>query len=213
MNKTLIIMSGFSGAGKGSILNSLKQNCAIEIVKSVTTRKQRSADDYYEFVSVEEFERRWTAGDLLEANKYVSGHYGTPLAAIQRILRNGNVALLEIDQNGYRQVVDGGIYSKDEICSIFIAAEAEDLLSRLTKRGTENSLQIIKRLETAVVEADGIPMYDHLIVNKDLTEAWKKLGRVLSGEIVRDEFNVYTFQRKVSEIITKLKAGRKEKAQ
>lgn len=213
MNKMLIIMSGFSGVGKGSILNSLKQNYAVDIVKSVTTRQQRSADDYYEFVSVEEFEHRLTLGDFLESNKYTSGYYGTPLVAVQEILRCGNVALLEIDPNGYRQVVDGGIYSKDVICSIFIAAEAEDLLSRLTKRGTEKMPQIIKRLETAVVEANSISMYEHLIVNNDLVEAEQKLRKVLSGETVRDDFDVYTFQRKAAEIIKKLKAHSEGKAQ
>lgn len=110
-------------------------------------------------------------------------------------------------------MLHSGVFSKDEICSIFIAAEAEDLLSRLTKRGTEKLPQIIKRLETAVVEANSISMYEHLIVNNDLVEAEQKLHKVLSGETVRDDFDVCTFQRKAAEIIKKLKAHSEGKAQ
>lgn len=94
MDKSLIIMSGFSGAGKGSLLDALKQNRDIEIVRSVTTRKQRSTDDYYEFISVSEFEQRWAAGDFLEANQYTSGCYGTLLKTVQRVLENSHIAVL-----------------------------------------------------------------------------------------------------------------------
>lgn len=205
MKKKLIILSGFSGAGKGSILQALKQNSNVEIIRSVTTRQQRSADDYYEFVSVSEFDRRLTEGEFLEVNKYSSGYYGTPLESVRKVLANGHIAVLEIDQNGYRQVVDSGRFMRDDICSIFISAHAEDLLSRLTERGTEKLPQIIKRLETALVESNSIAMYDHLIVNCDLSDAKQKLCKILSGETVRDVFDAVTFQEETTQIVAKLK--------
>lgn len=205
MNKKLIIVSGFSGAGKGSLVNSLKENYDIEIVKSVTTRPQRSADDYYEFVSVSEFERRLAAAEFLEANKYTSGYYGTPLDSVKRIMSSGRIPLLEIDCNGYRQVLESGYFSPDEICSIFVAADGVELLSRFHARGTENIPQIISRLETALIESNSIPLYKSLIVNRYLGESEQKLHQILKGKMVRDEFDIVAFQQETTEIITKLK--------
>lgn len=210
MNKKLLIVSGFSGAGKGSILKALKESRDIEIVRSVTTRPQRSANDYYEFVSVSEFEHRFAVGEFLEANKYTSGYYGTPLKTVLSVLANGHIAVLEIDQNGYRQVLDSGLFQREDIFSIFIAAHAEDLLSRLMERGTENLTQIIKRLEMAVVEVRSIPMYANLIVNQDLKESEQKVCRILSGEIVSDIFDIDVFQKEAVEIIATLKTQIKE---
>ena len=146
-----------------------------------------------------------TAGEFLEANKYSSGYYGTPLESVRKVLANGHIAVLEIDLNGYSQVLNSGLFLRDDICSIFISAHAEDLLSRLTERGTEKLPQIIRRLETALVESNSIAMYDHLIVNCDLLEAKQKLCKILSGEIVRDVFNTVTFQEETAQIVAKLK--------
>ena len=143
MNKKLIIVSGFSGAGKGSILKFLKERSDIEIVKSITTRPQRSTDDYYEFVSVSEFERRLAVGEFLEANRYSSGYYGTPLDSVKQIIRSGRIPLLEIDCNGYRQVLESGYFSPEEICSIFVAADGIDLLSRFHARGLKTSPKLL----------------------------------------------------------------------
>lgn len=206
----LIIVSGFSGAGKGSILKFLKEHSDIEIVRSVTTRPQRSTDDYYEFVSVSEFERRLAAGELLEANRYSSGYYGTPLDSVKRIMRSGRIPLLEIDCNGFRQVLESGYFSPDEICSIFVAADGVDLLSRFYARGTENIPQIISRLETALIESNSIPLYKHLVVNRYLGESEQKLHKILAGETVKDKFDIISFQKETTEIIAMLKAQMKE---
>lgn len=201
----LIVVSGFSGAGKGSILKFLKERSDIEIVRSITTRPQRSTDDYYEFVSVSEFERRLAAGEFLEANKYTSGYYGTPLDSVKQIMRSGRIPLLEIDCNGYRQVLESGYFSLDEICSIFVAADGIDLLSRFHARGTENIPQIISRLETAIIESNSTPLYKNLLINKYLRESVEKLRQILEGKTVRDEFDIIAFQQETTEIITKLK--------
>lgn len=204
--KNLIIVSGFSGAGKGSILKFLKERSDIEIVRSVTTRPQRSADDYYEFVSVSEFERRLAVGEFLEANKYTSGYYGTPLDSVKQIMRNGRISLLEIDCNGFRQVLESGYFSPDEICSIFVAADGVDLLSRFHARGTENIPQIISRLETALIESNSIPLYKHLLVNRYLEESACHLHQILEEKtVIRDAFDIVAFQQETTEIITKLK--------
>lgn len=207
MNKKMIVVSGFSGAGKGSILKFLKERSDIEIVRSVTTRPQRSTDDYYEFVSISEFERRLAAGSFLEANRYASGYYGTPLDSVKQIIRSG---LLEIDCNGYRQVLESGYFSPEEICSIFVAADGIDLLSRFHARGTENIPQIICRLETALIESNSIPLYKSLIVNRYLGESEQKLHRILAGETVKDEFDIISFQKETAEIVATLKAQMKE---
>ena len=208
--KNLIIVSGFSGAGKGSILKFLKERSDIEIVKSITTRPQRSTDDYYEFVSVSEFERRLAAGEFLEANKYTSGYYGTPLGSVVQIINRGHIPLLEIDCNGYRQVLESGYFSPEEICSIFVAADGIDLLSRFHARGTENIPQIISRLETALIESNSIPLYKHLVVNRYLGESEQKLHKILAGGTVKDKFDIISFQKETTEIIAMLKAQMKE---
>lgn len=208
--KNLIVVSGFSGAGKGSILKFLKERSDIEIVRSVTTRPQRSADDYYEFVSVSEFERRLAVGEFLEANKFTSGYYGTPLDSVMQIINRGRIPLLEIDCNGYRQVLESGYFSPDEISSVFIAADADALLSRFHARGTENIPQIIRRLETALIECDRIPLYKSVLVNRYLRESEEKVLRILSGETVSDPFDIEVFQKETTEIIATLKAQMKE---
>lgn len=210
MNKKLIIVSGFSGAGKGSILKFLKERSDIEIVRSVTTRPQRSTDDYYEFVSITEFDRRLAAGSFLEANRYASGYYGTPLDSVKQIMRSGRIPLLEIDCNGFRQVLESDYFSPDEICSIFIAADGIDLLSRFHARGTENIPQIISRLETALIESNSIPLYKHLVINRYLGESEQKLHKILAGETVKDKFDIISFQKETTEIIAMLKAQMKE---
>lgn len=208
--KTLIVVSGFSGAGKGSILKFLKERSNIDIVRSTTTRPQRSTDDYYEFVPVSEFERRLAVGEFLEANKYTSGYYGTPLASVMQIINRGRIPLLEIDCNGYRQVLASGYFSPDEICSIFVAADGVDLLAQFHARGTENIPQIISRLETALIESNSIPLYKSLIVNRYLGESEQKLHRILAGEIVKDEFDIISFQKETAEIVATLKTQMKE---
>lgn len=209
MNKKLIVVSGFSGAGKGSILKFLKERSDIEIVRSVTTRPQRNADDYYEFVSISEFEHRLAAGSFLEANRYSSGYYGTPLDSVKQIMSGGRIPLLEIDCNGYRQVLESGYFSPDKICSIFVAADGIDLLSRFHARGTENIPQIIRRLETALIECGSIPLYNSVLLNRYLQESEEKVLRILSGETVLDPFDIEVFKKETTGIIATLKAQMK----
>lgn len=169
---SLTVISGFSGAGKGTIMKALlKKYSCYQLSVSVTTRKPRPGEvdgkDYF-FLTQEEFQRKVDNDELLEHAGYVDHCYGTPRAFVDRKIAEGKDVLLEIEVQG------AAIVKKkrpDTILLFVTPPSAQVLRERLTGRGTESPEVVKERLEQAAREVKQIGDYDALIVNDDLDRA------------------------------------------
>ena len=185
MNKKgiLIVVSGFSGAGKGTIMKELlKQydNYALSI--SATTRKPRPGEEEgreYFFKTVEEFEKMIAKDELIEYARYVDNYYGTPRAYVEEQLEAGKDVILEIEIQGALKVKE----KFPETLLLFVTPPtAKELKHRLVGRGTETMYVIEFRMNRAKEEAEGMDKYDYLIVNDVLAECVEEVHRIIQGE-------------------------------
>ena len=169
----LLIISGPSGVGKGTIIGHLQERYKNEKKKlylsiSCTTRKPREGEknkvNYY-FISEREFKKRIAKNDFLEYNIYGTGkYYGTPKSTVLRYLKKGYDVILEIDINGYKQIKE----NFPDCVGIFIMPpDIDELYNRLKNRNTEDEETIRVRLETAEKEISENYIYDYIIVNEN----------------------------------------------
>ena len=179
----LIVVSGFSGAGKGTIMKEvMKQydNYALSI--SATTRSPRAGEENgreYFFRTVEEFEKMIAKDELIEYAKYVDNYYGTPRSYVEEQLEAGKDVILEIEIQGALKVKE----KFPETLLLFVTPpNAVELRNRLIGRGTETMEVIDSRMKRAGEEAEGMDKYDYLIVNDDLQEAVEELHSIIQGE-------------------------------
>lgn len=198
----LIVVSGFSGAGKGTLMKKLLStydNYALSI--SATTREPRPGETNgveYFFRSVEEFEKMIAQDELIEYAKYVDNYYGTPSDYVMGQLEEGKDVILEIEIQGALKVK--GKYP--EAVLLFVTPpSAEELKARLIGRGTETMDVIEARLKRAIEESEGIESYDYLIVNDDLDECVKEMHSVIQSEHTR----LFRRQQMVDQIRRELK--------
>lgn len=168
---SLIVISGFSGAGKGTLVKRLLElhdEYALSI--SMTTRTPRPGEENgksYFFVSEDEFEQTIAKEGLLEYARYCNHYYGTPLAYVNQCLEEGKNVILEIEIQGALKVKE----KLPETILIFVTPpSAEILKERLVGRGTETADVIRQRLFRAVEESKGVEQYDYVVVNDDLDE-------------------------------------------
>lgn len=169
----LVIISGPSGVGKGTIVNLLieryhKEQKKLYLSISCTTRKPREGEvdgKHYYFISERKFNSMIKKDDFLEYNKYGTGkYYGTPKSTVLNYLNDGYDVILEIDINGYQQIKE----KYPECIGIFIMPPCVDeLLNRLKNRNTETIDVINTRLETAKREIANRDIYDYIIVNEN----------------------------------------------
>lgn len=165
----LIVISGFSGAGKGTLVKALIKkyhNYALSV--SMTTRKPREGErdgvEYF-FTDTERFEETILQGGLIEYAQYCGNYYGTPKDYVERQLQAGNNVILEIEIQGALKIKE----KFPESLLIFVTPPgAEELKRRLVSRGTESEEVIAKRLARASEESEGIEAYDYIVVNDDL---------------------------------------------
>lgn len=180
----LIVVSGFSGVGKGTLMKELLKKYPDQYVLSisVTTRKPREGEvdgvNYY-FKTQEEFDRLITEDYFIEYARYTDNSYGTPRPLVEKNLDEGRNVILEIELQGALIVREK--YPDAKL--IFITAEdADTLVDRLTGRGTETEESIRKRLTRAVSEADGAEQYDHIVINDELQASVQRLHKVILSE-------------------------------
>lgn len=176
------MISGFSGAGKGTVVKQLRAlNPAYWVSISMTTRQKRPGEqegvDYY-FVSREEFEKEIAQNGLLEFTAYVNNYYGTPRKYVESMLCEGRDVILEIESNGGAQVKE---IFPGAILIFLTAPDAETLAQRLRGRGTESDEVIEGRLRRAREESRIIGRYDYLLVNEEgkAAECAEKIDKIV----------------------------------
>lgn len=179
----LIVVSGPSGSGKGTILNKLGvTNKKVLFSISATTRKSREGEvdgvNYF-FKTVEEFKSMIEDGELVEWVEYCNNYYGTPKKFIEEATRQGFDVILEIEVEGA-----ANIKNKYPGCVlVFILPPSfEELKSRIVNRGTEDNKVIEKRLQRAKEELTYLNHYDYIIVNDELQDAVDGLNSILRSE-------------------------------
>ena len=185
MNKKgiLIVVSGFSGAGKGTIMKELLKrydNYALSI--SATTRQPREGETdgrEYFFKTADEFEKMIAKDELIEYARYVENYYGTPRAYVEEQLENGKDVILEIE-------IQGALKVKEKLpvtLLLFVTPpSAAELEHRLVGRGTETREVIASRMHRAKEEALGMDRYDYLVVNDDLDQCVEEVHEIIQSE-------------------------------
>lgn len=178
----LIIVSGFSGAGKGTLVKKLLEeydDYALSI--SATTRQPRPGEEdgrEYFFLQKEEFERKIAENGLIEYASYCDNYYGTPRAYVEQQLAAGKDVILEIEIQGALKVKK---QYEDAVLLFVMPPSAEELRRRLVSRGTETAEVIDKRMRRAAQEAEGIEAYDYIVVNDDLETCVRQLHEIITA--------------------------------
>ena len=184
----LVVVSGFSGAGKGTIMKNLTQkydNYALSI--SATTRAPRPGEEEgesYFFVSKDRFEEMIDRDELVEYAKYVDNYYGTPRKFVEDCLNEGKDVILEIEIQGALKIKKK---FPDSLLIFMAPPSAEELRARLIGRNTEDEETVNKRLSRAIVEAEGVEAYDYILVNADIDTCTEKLHNLIRASHDRAE--------------------------
>ena len=180
----IVVISGFSGAGKGTIVGRLmeKYNDKYSLSISATTRNPRPGEEHgkhYFFISKEEFENMIENEQLVEYAQYVGNYYGTPKEYVETKLNAGQNVILEIEIQGALKIKKKFPDTK----LLFVTApSAEILKERLVGRGTETLDVVNARLSRAYEESLGVEEYDYLVVNDVLDEAVDLINNIITAE-------------------------------
>lgn len=195
----LVVVSGFSGAGKGTVMKELLKrydNYALSV--SATTRNPRPGEEdgrEYFFRTREEFEALIAQDALLEYAQYVENYYGTPRSYVEQQMAEGKDVILEIEIQGAMKIKE----KIPEAILVFVTPPSmEELRSRLKGRGTETQEVIDSRLKRAAEEAEGMEEYDYLLVNDILEECVENLHNIIRSEHARSDRNL-SFIEKMQE--------------
>ena len=168
----LIVVSGFSGVGKGTVIRKVMEaRPEFGFSVSATTRAPREGETdgvEYFFITREEFEAGIAQGKFLEYARYSENYYGTPAEAVNERLDRGINVILDIEYQGAFQVKER---CPEALLIFLIPPDARTLVSRLVNRGTEDMEKIRKRLTQALTEADQADRYTCILVNDDLQKA------------------------------------------
>ena len=179
----LLVVSGPSGAGKGTICKALlNKNDQIKLSVSATTRKPRNGEVHgvnYFFIEKEEFTKMIENGEFLEYAQIYDNFYGTPKAAIIECLEKGQDVILEIEMQGARQIKE--VYPEGVFIFV-LPPSLEELKSRIVGRGTETVEEIEKRFSCAFEEINQIVNYDYFIINEDIEKSVNDVEAIISAE-------------------------------
>ncbi len=184
LEKPVFVVTGPSGAGKGTLIDRLIERVGgLDVAISATTRPRRTGErdgeDYW-FLTEEDFSRRVEDGEFLEHVVYVSGRqYGTLRSEIARARRRGNACVLELE-------TEGALTVKHEVpgaLTIFITAPLPELERRLRLRASESDGEIGQRLELAGRQLEQAGQFDRVVVNDDVDRATNELAEIVTSEL------------------------------
>ncbi len=184
MNKgLLIVVSGPSGAGKGSICRQLLNTVSeIKLSVSVTTRNPRSGEvegENYYFVEKKDFEKLIEKDDLLEYAKVYDNYYGTPRKYVIDHIQQGKDVLLEIDIQGALQIKER---YPEGIFVFILPPSMQELKRRIIHRGSETEASLEKRFQSAFEEINYVKKYDYCVVNDHLDQAVERVKAIIKAE-------------------------------
>ena len=192
MNKKglLIVISGFSGVGKGTVVKRLVQDYGYSLSISATTRAPREGEvdgrEYY-FKSRDEFMNLIDYNGFIEWAVYVENYYGTPRAFVEKELAVGHNVILEIEVQGAMNIKR---QYPDAVLIFLTAPSAAELKHRLVGRGTEDPAVVEKRMKRAQEESDNMDQYESIIVNDDLDQCVKDVNSVIVAKGCMAEQNI-----------------------
>ncbi len=193
----LIVLSGPSGVGKGTVRKALFELEGHDLVysTSMTTRPPREGEidgvDYY-FVTKEAFEQRIKDDALLEWAQFVGHYYGTPRDKVEEQLQLGKEVVLEIEVQGALQVRE----KMSDAVFVFIAPpNKESLYRRLLRRGTESNETIQKRMDKAKSEFPLAHKYDYIVVNDEVTNAADRILAIIRAEHAKTERSIHKYNQ------------------
>ncbi|MBR4462802.1 MAG: guanylate kinase [Erysipelotrichaceae bacterium] len=187
----LIVFSGVSGVGKGTLLDRLMPMEDLNLAYSVsmTTRAPREGEvegeDYF-FVSKKRFVEAIKNDELLEHARFVGNDYGTPRAYVEQQRELGKNVILEIEIRGAKQIMEK---CPDALSIYIVPPSLEELERRLRARGTEDDETIMKRISKAKKELKDTDTYEHIVCNDDLDVAVEEIRQIILDEIDKQEEN------------------------
>lgn len=183
MSGKLIVISGLSAAGKGTVAKELvKRFDNFELSISATTREKRGNEiegkDYF-FVSKEEFNKMIENGELIEYAHYVNNFYGTPKKYVREMMDKGKNVILEIEMQGALQIKK---IFEDAVLVFFLPRDAKTQRERLIHRNRESKEQIEERIKQAIIDASFAKYYDYVLVNENLDDSIKDIEDIVNGQ-------------------------------
>lgn len=182
MKNVLLVLSGPSGVGKGTVADLLcKNNESVELSISCTTRKKRAGEIdgvHYFFISKKEFEKKIQENGLLEYSKHFENYYGTPKDFVLKKLEKNDV-VLEIDVNGGLNVKK---VFPETVLIMILPPSTEELKNRLIKRHTETEEQIELRMQRIKYELEKQAYYDYAVVNNSVEETVREIEKIILKE-------------------------------
>jgi guanylate kinase len=183
---SLIVVSGPSGCGKGTVIQEfLKNNKDAWLSISCTSRDPRPGDipnESYYFISRDEFEKKIENGEFLEYAEYNNNYYGTPKERIEERLAKGIDVILEIEVQGALKVKE---LVPEAICIFIMPPSMKELKKRLVGRGTESKEKVLGRFKTAYQEINNVTRYNYVVTNDDVENAVAKMSAILLSEKCR----------------------------
>lgn len=214
----LVIISGPSGSGKGTVVKQLDPEKGYALSISVTTRDKRPGEkegkDYF-FRTEEEFAQMRDNNELLEHAVFVGNFYGTPREYVEKQINEGKAVVLEIEVEGALQVKEK--FGKDCVLIFLMPPTIEELSRRLFLRDTEDMLTIEQRVTRASNEVKYIDSYDYLVINDKVEKAVKKIDTIVEAEYLKphrntkmvenfkgDEVNVTSLLYRVNELVKRV---------
>lgn len=183
---TLIILSGPSGCGKGTVLSQVLADRDDTVLSvSMTTRAPRPGDVdgvQYHFRTREQFEQTIAEDGLLEYAEYSGNYYGTPIGPIEQLLAAGTNVVLEVEVQGAEKVM---ARCPDHLSMFILPPSLAELERRLRGRGTETEESIARRMAAAVEEIRHAGSYQYIVLNDDLDTAVRRVNTIIDAELMR----------------------------
>lgn len=182
----LLVLSGPSGSGKGTVSEALmKENDEVIYSTSVTTRTPRPGEvngENYFFATMDEFEEMVRNDELLEHAFVHTNYYGTPKEFVFKEIEKGEIVLLEIDVQGALQIKEK---YKEAVFIFLLPPTMDELKNRIVKRGTESEEDINTRFSNAFKELDFVGEYDYFVVNDEVDQAVRDIENIIAAEKLR----------------------------